>query len=125
MTQSQPGIRAHTYGDTGVLVVLGPDLAGIGVGQMPSIDIEAARMSALSDNATRTSCASSGFWRQTCKAALRYKVSAAPTILKAGYAADAQIADLLQASAAATVSGSSIPSSHGLTPWYWLSRPSP
>jgi methyl-accepting chemotaxis protein len=60
-------------------------------------------MSALSDNNTRV-LRIVGLLATTRDAALRYKVSAAPDALKDGDAADAQIADLLNASAAATLS---------------------
>ena len=92
------GIRSRVYGGMGILVVLGLSLAGLGVWNLTSIDGQVARMSALSDNNTRV-LRVVGLMETTRSASLRYKFSATQAALDEADAADAQIADLLQAAA--------------------------
>jgi methyl-accepting chemotaxis protein len=92
------GIRSRVYGGMGILVILGLSLAGLGVWNLTSIDGQVARMSALSDNNTRV-LRVVGLMETTRSASLRYKFSATQAALDEADAADAQIADLLQAAA--------------------------
>jgi len=101
MALSHLGIRSRIYGGMGVLVVLGLALAGLGVWNLTSIDSQVAKMSALSDNNTRL-LRIVGLLETTRGASLRYKISAAQGAAKDSDAAEAQIADLLQAVAKAT-----------------------
>ena len=97
------GIRSRIYGGMGVLVMLGLALAGQGIWQLTLIDAQVARMSALSDNNTRV-LQIFGLLETTRRSSLRYKFSATQAALGDGNAADAQIADLLQAATKATLS---------------------
>ena len=103
MLHSRFGIRSRIYGGMGILVVLGLALAGQGVRQLTAIDAQVARMSALSDNNTRV-LRIAGLLETARRIALQYKTSATPATLQDGDAADAQIGDLLQAAAKATLS---------------------
>jgi len=97
------GIRSRIYGGMGVLVSLGLSLAGLGVWNLTSIDSQVARMSALSDNNTRV-LRIVGLLETARRASLRYKFSGAQAALDDGDAARAQMTDLLQAAAKATLS---------------------
>jgi methyl-accepting chemotaxis protein len=97
------GIRSRIFGGMGVLVVLGLALAGMGIWQLTSIEGDVGRMSALSDNNTRV-LHIVALLETTRAATLRYKVTGSPEALKDADAADAQIAELLAAAAAATLS---------------------
>ena len=103
MPLSRLGIRSSIYGGMSVLVLRGLALPGHGIWNLTSIDSEVTRLSALSDNNTRVLLIV-GLMEATRDASLGYKVSAAPDALRDGDAADAQIVDLLQAAAAATLS---------------------
>ncbi len=103
MLPSYLGIRSRIYGGMGILVMLGLALAGLGVWNLTSIDGQVARMSALSDNNTRV-LRIVGLLETTRRSSLRYKISGTQDALKDSDAAEAQIADLLQAAAKATLS---------------------
>ncbi len=98
MLLSRLGIRSRIYGGMGILVLLGIALAGQGVRQLSAIDRQVLRMSTLSDGVSRV-LRIAGLVETTRRASLQFKTSATPAALEQGDAADAQIVDLLQASA--------------------------
>ncbi len=103
MFLSRLGIRSRIYGGMGILVILGLALAGQGIWELTAIDVQVAKMRALSDNNTRV-LKVLNLLETSRRAALRYKFSARQSALDEGDAAKTQTADLLQAAAKATLS---------------------